>query len=81
MDWVKIFDDLKQAGRNPKQIAQIIGVPPSSLDRWRYGDAEPKYSIGEALLLLHTRYCGESLTIERQLEAVDLVQLRPKQSG
>ena len=78
IQWIDVFDDLKKAGQCQSAICQLIGVPWSTALRWSSGECEPKHSIGVALLLIHERYCGRPLTIERELEAVDLSQLRPK---
>ena len=57
VSWGQIFDDLKQNDVRPGQIAELIGIPQSSLQRIREG-VEPRYSIGESLLQLHSRYCS-----------------------
>jgi len=57
VSWGQIFSDLKQNDVRPGQIAELIGVPQSSLQRLM-GGVEPRHSIGQSLLELHSRYCS-----------------------
>ena len=76
--WVEVFKDLDEVGKGHSQMCQLMGIPHATLFRWKTGECEPKHSIGVTILLLHSRYCGEELTIERELQAKNLTQLRPK---
>lgn len=75
LPWDQIFKDLYDAGKTPSDISELIGVKWSTLARWRQG-TEPKDSYARAILTIHARYCGESLTEIRLSEAVDITQKR-----
>jgi len=66
--WQTIFDDIFAQGCTKEDLCQLLGVPVSSLWRWIQG-TEPKESVGRCILIIHTRYCGEELTKERQKQA------------
>jgi len=57
VSWGQIFDDLKHNDVRPGKIADLIGIPRSSLQRLMAG-VEPRHAIGESILELHTRYCS-----------------------
>jgi hypothetical protein len=57
VSWSKIFADLKNSNVRTGQIAELIGIPQSSLQRIREG-VEPRHSIGQSLIRLHSRYCS-----------------------
>lgn len=59
-DWEKVFQELKDNNVKPCQIAELIDMPGSSLQRILNG-VEPRHSVGEAILKLHSRYCAERL--------------------
>ena len=54
MAWGQLIADLVEAGYSQLAIAHALNVPPTSLQNWKNG-SEPRYSHGEALLLLHSR--------------------------
>ena len=68
MAWDVILSDLNSKGVTPSQVAMLTGAVWSSLQRWRDG-TEPRYSMGQSILIIHTRYCGEDLTNQRVTEA------------
>lgn len=55
-DWRLIVQQLKAKGYNAYKIGIALGVRHQSVKLWE-GGSEPKHSIGEALLDLHTRIC------------------------
>jgi hypothetical protein len=67
--WKAVFNDLEQHGCSPGLLHQLLDRPWSSIQRWVYRGVEPKESIGRAILVLHTRYCGEPMTKQRMEEA------------
>lgn len=68
IDWKQVFRDLESSNCTVSDVAVLIDRQRSSVQRWRDG-VEPKHSVGVAILTLHTRYCGESLTNQRITEA------------
>lgn len=49
VDWFRVLDDLKRAGYGLRDIEFFVGIPRSSLFRYRAG-SEPGYSMGDRLL-------------------------------
>lgn len=68
VDWRQVLRDLAGAGVSPYRVSQLMGVAWSTVQHWQ-ADGEPGHANGQALLTIHTRYCGETLTILRQTEA------------
>jgi len=64
IDFSKIIEDIKQSGMNYSQQAVSIGRGFSTLQRWKNG-AQPQFTTGHALLILHTKICGPEKTHER----------------
>lgn len=62
--WEVLIDDLAEAGHRNSSVARAINVPPQTLDDWKRG-AEPRYSKGEALMLVHARVFGNDFTANR----------------
>ena len=56
INWCEIFDDLEKNDIRPCHITELIGITGSSLQKNRQG-SEPRYSVGKAILTLHSRYC------------------------
>ena len=69
IDWPMIFADLESHNCGPYRISILIGRPLSTVMRWTES-TEPKHSDGVALLELHRRYCGDTLTNQRESEAL-----------
>ena len=69
LNWPAVLDDLKNAGISGYKVSVLLDVSPGTIYYWRSGQRDPQYAIGSALLTLHSRYCGEALTKERQLLA------------
>jgi hypothetical protein len=68
--WHSIFLDLQEQGVTPSIICELIGIEWSSLQRLKSSTTtEPRHSLGEALLKLHRRYCGELMNNQRLDEA------------
>lgn len=68
VNWHQIATDLKQSGVSFQQQARTIGKPWSSYQRWLEG-GEPGFGEGQALLILHSKFCGIGLTQQRLSEA------------
>lgn len=62
--WDLLIADMEAGGHRNSAVARAINVPPQTLDDWKRG-AEPRYSRGEALLLLHSRIFGRDFTANR----------------
>jgi len=75
LNWPQIIDDIILTGRSYSDIANLVGVPWSTAQRWRDG-SEPMESSGRSLLALHCRCCGEDLTIQRIAESGGLKQIQ-----
>ena len=73
LPWQDIFNDLKEAGCPPYKVSIITGYGWSTLQRWVYNGVEPRESAARAILILHTRYCGEEATHRRSQEAKPLL--------
>lgn len=59
-DWKQVLDDIRAAGFSFQQISDLIGAPHSTVSAWSAGH-EPRHSYGEALLVLHARYCRSNV--------------------
>jgi hypothetical protein len=62
--WNALIDDLDTVGHRNAAVARALNVIPQTLDGWKKGH-EPRYSHGEALLLLHARILGADYTKNR----------------
>ena len=67
LPWEQIFTDI-EGHLSPTQISDLLGSGWSCFQRLR-NSKEPKHSVGESILIIHTRYCGEDLTNQRITEA------------
>jgi hypothetical protein len=67
LDWAQIMRDIADH-ISYTQVANILGVGWSTVQRWRTG-SEPRHSMGSALLMVHAKYCGSDLTRQRVAEA------------
>lgn len=74
LPWVDIINDMLEKGYSLSKIAQLLGIPYTTMQRYPQG-TEPKYSIGLSIITLHVRICGKELTDQRLAEA-ELTQLR-----
>lgn len=68
LNWADILADLNAAGISGYRVAALMGIQWGTVGRWLEG-SEPRHSYGQALLALHTRYCGAEATQKRQREA------------
>jgi hypothetical protein len=68
LDWAQVMRDLANVGVSGYRVSQIMEIEWSTVQRWVKG-GEPFHRYGQALLAVHARYCGESLTRQRQDEA------------
>lgn len=60
MDWKQLVADIKAAGMTQEQIATEIGVSVGSLSELINGKiGEPKWSRGDALIVLHQKMCQQ----------------------
>jgi hypothetical protein len=68
-DWPVIIADIMLALKleHLVQVADLIGVPRSTFNRWPNG-SEPYWSHGAALMELHRRACGDAKTQQRHAE-------------
>lgn len=55
--WETLISDMIKRGMSPCAIAAAMAVPKSSPYNWLNG-TEPRYSHGEAILLLHSKIFG-----------------------
>ena len=68
VDWREVLRDLASAGVSRYQVAEILETEPSTVQRWAEG-SEPRHSTGMAILTIHARFCGETITQLRLDEA------------
>lgn len=68
VNWRQIFLDLSTQGISGYRVAQLMQIEWSTVQHWLNG-GEPRHGYGQALLSIHSRYCGESLTKFRLEEA------------
>jgi hypothetical protein len=62
--WETLIRDMMTSGMSPCAIAHALAVPPSSPYNWLKG-TEPRYSHGEAILLLHSKVFGMEFSRNR----------------
>ena len=64
--WAELIIELEHAGRwKPADIANALNVPPTTLSGWKNEGKEPRYSHGEALLILYRAVFGVEYTQKR----------------
>jgi len=63
--WDLLVEDLTGAGWKPADIANALAVPPTTVSSWKYGNHEPRYSHGDALIVLHRLVFGDQYTKNR----------------
>jgi hypothetical protein len=61
VDWAQIMVDLYNHGCTKNRAAKIVGASVCAATNWTKG-GQPGHAYGEALLILHGRFCGEALT-------------------
>lgn len=69
VDWVKIIDDLLNAGLKQSEIGKRVGMAQSSIsDLYRREKISTEHTNGENLLALHLEVCGDigSVNIVRE---------------
>lgn len=62
--WSNLIHDLIVRGYGPTKIAYLLGKTQSTVQRWQEG-AEPNFTHGHAIILLHQQVCGYRLTEKR----------------
>lgn len=72
LPWRSIFNDLHNAGCSPYRLSLLIGRGWSTVQRWVYDGIEPRESYARAILMIHSRYCGEQATQKRLQESKPL---------
>ncbi len=68
IDFVQIIEDIKDYAGTYSVISEVLGTGWSTLQRWRKG-AEPGFTSGTGLLMVHAQICGPELTQQRVEEA------------
>ena len=68
MNWPVLFDDMAARGVKYSHQAELCGIPWGTYYQYQRRGAEPKHSVGQALLLLHRRVCGIPLATQRAKE-------------
>lgn len=59
VDWFRLLADLKRAGLSMYAVAELTGIPRTTISNYQNG-AEPRHSIGEALVRLWIRTLGST---------------------
>ncbi len=65
IDWRSLINELERAGWKQADIAAALNVAPTTLADWRNKGKEPRYSSGDALLILHRAVFGIEYTQKR----------------
>ena len=65
IQWEALILELGRNGWCKTDIARALAVPLTTVASWKSGNHEPRYSSGEALLLLHQAVFGEEYTKNR----------------
>ena len=65
IQWDALILELGTAGWGKTDIARALALPLTTIASWESGNHEPRYSSGEALLLLHQAVFGEEYTKNR----------------
>lgn len=68
VDFGELMRDMHEKGVPYTHQALSIGKEWSTLQMWMKG-AQPRFSSGLALLALHSRICGQQMTLKRLREA------------
>lgn len=55
VDWFRVLTDLKAQGYSIYQVAEVTGIPRTTLLGYKDLGAEPKHSDGESLLAMWER--------------------------
>ena len=63
--WEALIIELDGAGWCKTDIARALALPLTTIASWESGNHEPRYSSGEALILLHQAVFGEEYTKNR----------------
>ena len=63
--WDALIIELDGAGWCKTDIARALALPLTTIASWESGNHEPRYSSGEALLLLHQAVFGSEYTKNR----------------
>ncbi len=69
INWPTIFRDMRAQGVKYSHQAELCGIAWGTYNEYRLRGAEPKHSVGQAILLLHRRTCGIQLSEKRLLES------------
>ena len=63
--WEALIIELDGAGWCKTDIARALALPLTTIASWESGNHEPRYSSGEALILLYQAVFGEEYTKNR----------------
>lgn len=69
INWKAILQDLDERNTTLYRVSIILGVSPSTAQRWRDVKGDIGYGYGRALLRLHAKVCGAGLTFQRMAES------------
>ena len=65
IQWEALILELGRNGWCKTDIARALALPLTTIASWESGNHEPRYSSGEALLLLHQAVFSEEYTKNR----------------
>ena len=60
VDWFQVLTDLQRQGLPSNQVANVIGVPHSTVIGWKNQGAEPKFADGDRLVDLWVGVTGRN---------------------
>lgn len=65
IQWPALIIELERAGWKVADIANALAVPPTTIYSWKNENKEPRFSHGDALLVLHRAVFGAEFTLKR----------------
>lgn len=60
VDWFRVITNLSRAGMSSKQIGKEVGKNGRTVNYWKNGICEPRYSEGAQLLAVYRSVIGST---------------------
>ena len=73
-----IFNLESKTGLSGARIAKRVGIPATTLNSWKNGEVDPRFSHGVALLDYYVTHCGTDIP---RLSAADTYDKLDRQEG
>lgn len=62
IDWFRVFTDVEHQGLSIRQLSMHVGIPRSTLQRWKSGNGQPRFDDSLRLLLFWADCCDRSIS-------------------